>query len=141
MEKITYRKLRRYKYQIMEPFQYQTGLVGYGDINTKDDWVVLDNKGVLKTKKGYTWDGASGPTIDTKNFMRGALVHDALYQLMRENLLEMKHRQYADQLLREICQRDGMSRFRSWYVYIAVRSWFGKKAAQQRPVQPPMRAP
>lgn len=139
--KITYRKLRSYKYQIMEPFAYQTNFFDLGNVSTKDDWVVLENNGLLKTKKGYTWDGASGPTIDTKNFLRGALVHDALYQLIRENLLEMKYRKDADQLLRDICREDGMSRLRSWYVYLAVRSWFGKKAAQQRPVQPLMQAP
>ncbi len=31
----------------------------------------------------------NGPTIETKTFMRASLVHDALYQLMREEHLEL----------------------------------------------------
>ena len=50
--------------------------------------------------------------------MRGPLVHDALYQLMRLEELDYKtDRKYADQLLKKICRGDGMSAFRAWYVY------------------------
>ena len=47
-------------------------------------------------------DGPSGPAIDTKNFMRASLVHDALYQLMRLGTLDKSRRQYADRLLQTI---------------------------------------
>jgi len=46
-----------------------------------------DSDGGLLIKAGYSWDGPSGSAIDTKNFMQGSLVHDALYQLLRENIL------------------------------------------------------
>lgn len=79
----------------------------------------------LKISNMYAWDGPSGPTIDTESFMRGSLVHDALYQLIREGYLDKKvWRPYADKLLRKICLEDGMSKFRAWYVYHSVR-WFG----------------
>ena len=53
--------------------------------------------------------------------MRGSLVHDALYQLMRLSALDYRvHRQRADELLREICLEAGMSSFRAWYVYQGV---------------------
>ena len=61
--------------------------------------------------------------------MRGSLVHDALYQLMREQALPLTYRQAADDLLKEICLQDGMPRLRAWYVHKAV-SWFGEFAAR-----------
>ena len=72
----------------------------------------------------------SGPTVDTRTFMRGSLVHDALYQLMREEYLDYKKDQeYANNLLKQICREDGMSKFRAWYVHRALRL-FGEKAAK-----------
>ena len=71
--------------------------------------------------KGYAWDGPSGPTIDTKDFMRPSLVHDAFYQLMREGKLGQECRKDADELLKIMCIKDGMPAPRAWYVYRAVR--------------------
>ena len=138
--RIGYRELARYKYQLMEPHQHQTELNNLGRVATMDEWVVLESNGVLHTKKGYSWDGPSGPTIDTKNFMRGSLVHDALYQLMRERLVGLEHRKYADGLLRQICRADGMSAIRAWWVYHSVRA-FGGSAAEPREVPPNEYAP
>jgi hypothetical protein len=76
----------------------------------------------LIVKQGYAWDGPSGPTIDTKNFMRGSLVHDALYQLCREGFLEKNtYRPIADRLLYDLVREDGMNWFRAKYMYWAVR--------------------
>jgi len=80
-------------------------------------------EGYLTIHKGYAWDGPSGPAIDTRNFMRGSLIHDALYQLMREKQLDKTiYRKKADRLLQKICGEDGMSSLRAWGVYQAVRS-------------------
>lgn len=82
-------------------------------------------------------DGPSGPTIDTKEFMRGAFVHDALYQLIREGHLLMRDRKQADKILRRMCIEDGMSRFRAWYVYEAVSrfaKWAAKPGTQEEEV-------
>jgi len=46
-------------------------------------YLKLDGDGQFEFSKGYAWDGPSGSTVDTLNFMRGSLVHDALYQLIR----------------------------------------------------------
>ena len=88
-------------------------------IGTK--YISLTQDGVLIVKHGYAWDGPSGPTIATKNFMRGSLVHDALYQLLRMKLLPQNSRQGADSELHRICREDGMSKLRAWYVYRGVR--------------------
>lgn len=58
--------------------------------------------------------------------MRGSLVHDALYQLMRENHLdEDRWRPTADDILRRLCREDGMSAIRAWYVYQGVGNGSG----------------
>ena len=53
--------------------------------------------------------------------MQGSLVHDALYQLMRECVIEQSQRKIADEILRKICREDGMSKIRAWWVYQGVR--------------------
>ena len=124
MNKIFFRKLNKYKYQLMQDYTYKTSIVLQNDVGVPD-FVTLKKDGTLEIYKGYAWDGPSGPTIDTKDFMRGSLVHDALYQLISEEKIERKYKEYADKLLHDICVEDGMSKFRAWYVYWAVRL-FGK---------------
>jgi hypothetical protein len=70
---------------------------------------------------GYAWDGPSGPTFDTKSFMRGSLVHDVLYQAMEMGLMSLDYREAADQELERICEEDGMWKARRWWVYHGVR--------------------
>lgn len=116
-----------YKYQLAEPYVIQTDI--RPDEHIGHDFIVLSVDGVLMINTGYAWDGPSGPTFDTKNFMRGSLVHDALYQLMRAKHLDCGWREAADQELRRICIEDGMSRIRAWWVYTAVRK-AGERYAQ-----------
>ena len=110
-----------YKYQLREDYQCKVSIIPDSDI--KKPFLELSKEGTLVIKKGYAWDGPSGPTLDTKNFMRGSLVHDALYQLLRKKDIDQKWRDEADQELKRICIEDGMWRIRAWYVYYAVRRW------------------
>jgi hypothetical protein len=126
MKQISYRKLRVYKYQLVEEYTIKILLKPEENIST--DFIKLDPGRNLTIKAKSAWDGPSGPTIDTKNFMRGSLVHDALYQLMREKHIDIETRDEADQLLKQQCIEDGMSRLRAWIVYKAVK-WFGEKSA------------
>ncbi|EMO20729.1 hypothetical protein LEP1GSC168_0070 [Leptospira santarosai str. HAI134] len=133
MAQIVYKSLKNYKYELVKSYSFQTDIkteepiqIGNPDIKT---FISLDPDGLLHIEAGYAWDGPSGPTIDTKTFMRGSLVHDALYQLMREEKLDRaQYREYADHLLKQICTEDGMNRFRAAYVYKSVR-WFGESSA------------
>lgn len=116
-----------YKYQLDRKYMLDTKINPTLDIKT--DYITLLTNGELVIEKGYAWDGPSGPTIDTKNFMRGSLVHDALYKLMRlKHLDDDLYRESIDQLLRQICKEDGMSLLRAWWVYIGVRG-FGASSA------------
>lgn len=116
---ISYKKRRKYKYNLHSDFEYQTEI----KVETPKNIGLLEitSEGKLFIRKGYSWDGPSGPSLDTKNFMQGSLVHDALYQLMRERVLPQSLREQADEILKDICIQDGMSKLRAWYVYQAVR--------------------
>lgn len=74
----------------------------------------------------YTYDGPSGPTKDDDTNKIPALVHDGLYQMMREGVLDRKYRKLADQVMRRMCLEHGMKPFRAWYYYVGLRL-FGKK--------------
>ena len=129
-----YRELHRYKYQLMRPYVHDIDVSGF-EVDT--DYLRLEADGTLEIKNTYAWDGPSGPARHTLNFMRGSLVHDAMYQLIRMEVVPLPYRDHADRLLQRICREDGMSPFRAGYVYLAVR-WFGHSSATpgtQEPVE------
>ena len=128
-----------YKYQLAEALVVDTG-IHYPGRNIKTEFIELNVFGELTIKSGYASDGPSGPTIDTKTFMRGAFVHDAFYQLMRMGLLPQSYREDADALLRKMCREDGMSSWRAWYVYHSLRK-FGAAAAKTDNVKEIYEAP
>ena len=131
MDQICYRELRSYKYQTMREYKINIDIKPSKYLKYK--FMSLSMGGTLTIREGYAWDGPSGPTIDTPNFMRGSLVHDVLYQIMRLGGLDhKKYRKRADEILREMCVEDGMSAFRAWYVYQAVW-WFGESSATPKP--------
>jgi len=124
-----------YKYQLYSKFTTTVDL----EENVNSAYINMSG-GRLTIKSGYAWDGPSGPAFDTSNFMRGSLVHDVLYQLMREGLLPRTARKYADQLLRQMCREDGMSWVRAWWVYRGVRM-FARRASLPSNSRPIMQAP
>ena len=115
--KILYRK--GYKYQLAHWTWCATGIRPLTFIQT--GFITLSKTGVLIIKEGYAWDGPSGPALDTPTFMAASLIHDALYQLMRMDLLPQGRRKQADQMMRKIALRDGMGIFRAGYAYSFVR--------------------
>jgi len=131
--KLLYKK--GYKYQIAEDYRYKLPRSLCKDLvpHTPQDYLSIETKGDdcwLVIHKGYASDGPSGPTFDTKTFMRGAFVHDALYQMIRHGCFidDKVARKYADKILRDICLEDGMWKVRAWWVYRSLRG-FGKPAA------------
>lgn len=110
-----------YKYQLVEPLLLNVSSQGIVGFSAETDWITLDPYGMLLLKKGYASDGPSGPSIDTKSFMRGAFGHDALYQLIREGYIPITYRKNADMFLYYTCISDGMLVARAMYVYSAVR--------------------
>jgi len=113
-----YRKLPKWKYQLTSTYNVQTNIVLNEDI--QEDFIYLHKSGMMTIKEGYAWDGATGG-IDTKNFMRGSLIHDAACQLIALKRLPQSQRLNADILLKQICIEDGMCKLRAWWVYKTVR--------------------
>ena len=106
-----YKKRQVYKYNLHSEEQIETSITLAQPFDSP--FLSLSEQGLLTIKKGYSWDGASGPAIDTQNILKASLVHDALYQLMREEVLPQSSREQADRLLRQICLEHGMSNFRA----------------------------
>lgn len=116
-----------YKYQLEDDYSVATRVIPPAAIEL--GWCALSADGVLTIRRNYAWDGPSGPTFDTGNFMRGSLIHDALYQLMREGCLPFDFRRAADDELYFACIEDGMSKLRAWWVYQGVRRFGAEHAA------------
>lgn len=124
---IRYRDIRGFKGQLAEDFVIETGIKPFAPVEHR--YIGIDAGGKLTIKAGFFWDGPSGPTMDTSTFRRAALVHDALYRLMKSGDLDIAFRKDADLLMRRICLEDGMSRFRANYCYFFVRV-FGRGSAR-----------
>ena len=96
-----------FKYQLDRHYVHQLKLNPNVVIDTK--YISIDKNGLLIILEGYAWDGASGPTYDSKNSMRASLVHDALYQLMRMGLLVSGYRDEADNEFYDMCNHLNIS--------------------------------
>lgn len=109
-----------YKYQLRQAHVDRVAIRPSEPVTT--DWVTLTMEGTLTVRSGYAWDGPSGPAPDLPSLMRGSLVHDALYQLMRVGALDPgRWRVMADRELQRMCHEDGLPRVLAWCVYQAVR--------------------
>jgi hypothetical protein len=111
-----------YRYQLRAPYAVLLPeMRGAVDLPVVTDWLEFDSDGWLRIRAGYAWDGASGPTFDSKSSMRGSLVHDSLYQMMRRGRISAEWRPVADKVFHRMCKEDGMLPPRAWLWYHAVR--------------------
>ena len=122
---ITYRDLPTWKYQLLEDWTTSTRMRGF---NIENPMFTLYEYGWLFVRRGYAWDGPSGPTIDTKSFMRASVVHDVFYQCLREGLLPPSRRKLADRELIRYAKLDGMNPIRRFYAFWSLRAFAGGAA-------------
>lgn len=127
-----------YRYQLVETYSVEIPIRPPALIDTY--WIRLTPDGLLTIRCGYAWDGPSRPAVRTKNFIRGSLAHDALYQLIREGHLPPEYREPSDRVLQVICLEDGMWQIRAWWVYHGVR-FGGGSAVDPGKDKPVLRAP
>jgi hypothetical protein len=107
-----------FKYQLAETYTLQTPIVGEV---VNNDYFTLEEDGILTVKKGYVWDGASGPAFDTKSSMRPSLIHDAFCQAMRDGSLDYERWQdTVNEFFKQMCIEDGMWRVRANLWHSAV---------------------
>jgi hypothetical protein len=128
MSKCVYHKGGSKKYVLDKHFSEKIEVKPNKDIFLS--YCTLLKTGLLFIPPGYEWDGPSGPTFDTDDFMDGSLVHDVLYQLLREGHLMpwSQYRFYADNELIRQCRKDGMPWWRCAYVWLGVRLGGGPSA-------------
>jgi hypothetical protein len=100
------------KYITAEEAIFQTYIRPSADIHWK--WLSLDTLGRLTIRVGYGWDGPSGPVIDRPTNMRASLVHDALYQLIRQGLLPHDTWPEADKEFAKLLEEDGAWAMTIW---------------------------
>ena len=117
-----YENISKYKYRLLEDEEFDTGITG---IYASTEYLTIFDTGLMVVKKGYCWDGASGPTLDTEDTMRASLGHDALYQMISLGILSKAHREAADKLLRKWLIEDGMVHARAQLWYEGVRAFGG----------------
>ena len=102
-----------YKYQLAETEIFQTDI--YPEVDIVTEYIWLTTEGVLTVKKGYAWDGPSGPVIDRKTNLRASLAHDSLYQLMRMGRVPSSRWRDADREFAKILKEDG-----AWGITIRI---------------------
>ena len=119
----------KYKYVICRTYKIKLNFcTGFSVLGSKYD---LSADGILEIKHGYAWDGASGPTFDTRNTMRASCVHDVLYQMMRESDIPTTFKDSADMELSLLMIEDGINSNKLWnkiragYYYWGVRIFGG----------------
>lgn len=128
-----------YKYQLVADYTINTKIKPANDVVT--DYILLDSKGVLTVKKGYAWDGTSGPVIDTDENLRASMVHDAFYQLMRmRKLKSTEHKEASDKLFRNMCKIDGVPSPVAQLYYFALEK-MGKPSTDPANAKTIYRAP
>ena len=128
-----------YKYQLAVDYHIRSNIKPVSDVVT--DYIDLDVKGNLTVKKGYAWDGTSGPVLDTNENLRASLVHDAYYQLMRmRKLKSTEYKDAADKLFRNMCKIDGVASPVAQLYYMALDK-LGKPSADPANVKTICRAP
>ena len=107
-----------FKYQLARDFAIQTPIIGEV---VEDDFFHLSEDGLLQVKKGYAWDGASGPTFDTKSSMKASMVHDVFCVAMRDHRLSYdKWQDKVNAFFRQMCIDAGMWEWRAKLWHAAV---------------------
>jgi hypothetical protein len=115
-----------YACQLFEKYQVRIEIKPDQDIVTP--YIELTTDGRLTINKGYAWDG---PTFVyklkrilkrfIKKMLRGSLIHDALYQLMREEKLSRGYKHKANLELHRACREDRLPRPLAWLVLKSMK--------------------
>lgn len=107
-----------FKYQLAEDYSCRTPIVGHA---IEGDDYALAPDGTLTVRRGYAWDGASGPTFDSPSSMRPSMVHDVFCSLMRAKRLDYDQWQdTVNELFKSQCIEDGMWPWRAKVWHAAV---------------------
>lgn len=127
-----------YKFELPETETFVVPI----DTYVSTDFISL-GMGAMTIKEGYAWDGSSIPLKKLARFItfdkydpdkyckEASLVHDALYQLMRSELLNRGNKDYIDRLYESMCIKGGMGKRQAAWRYWAVKT-FGHRTLKPR---------
>lgn len=126
-----YKTIKQYKYEFLMDLSF-TGYFDYPE-NITTTYVTYNAKTKqLILKKGFRFNGADDPAIDSETIMIPAAAHDALCELMELNIIDDSYSKEIDRAYRSLCvvygQYEGrniflklFSQFRTWYHYTGIR--------------------
>jgi hypothetical protein len=113
-----YEKRKFYKFVLLESLQLAIPFLDKKfKIETK--FFKLENS-ILYIYKGYAWDGPSFVPLFYKKMMYASLVHDVLYQMIRDCGLFLTYKDEADELFYNICLNDGVNPVMALFSYKMV---------------------
>lgn len=96
-----------YRHLLVEPYEQYVASAGIFPLNPGgNEFVQLAIDGRLTIQRWYAWDGASGPAINDKAFVRPSLVHDAGCQLWELGVIDKAGRAAFDKLLGAMLRAD-----------------------------------
>jgi hypothetical protein len=121
-----------YKHQLYEEVLFYIPFLEKYHVETK--YFIIDD-GTMIIKQGYAWDGASGPTWDTKTVKQASLVHDVLCQCIAYNLLPKTIWRDSNDLLYKMMLEDGAWRWRA-KLWLNALNWFGKPEQKKVEIAP-----
>lgn len=127
-----------YKFQTVDDYTVFVGITPPKALVFK--WAILSENGWLTIIHDYAWNGMSGIPLNIKSSIRGVLLHDACYQMIRLGYLEPKWKDVADQVLYNCCVEDGMLKLLAKAILKAVET-FGHPATTPAQEPPVLEAP
>jgi hypothetical protein len=128
-----YRRIVGFKYELASVTRRHLPDWEFGAVELKP-FISISEARLLTVRKGYPWDGPSGPTRDRKENILPSLFHDVLYELCRASVVPWQACQlYADRLMRDDCIAAGMSPFWARNFYYRGLRLFGGKSAKPQP--------
>ena len=119
---------RGYKYVVAETFTVQTAILGH---EIHDDLTDLSKDGKLTIRRGYPWDGNSGPCLDTDSSLEASCVHDVLCDYINMGWLPNSLQPMVDQEYYQIAVAKGMRWRRARIRLLAIRWYMTGKGAKR----------
>lgn len=109
-----------YKYQLVEDLVLPSDILPPNNQDIHTYYVSLLKNGDWVFKRGWAWDGVSGPMMDTKATFPGGCGHDGGAYLLRQGKLPPEYKEPVDLWLPNLFLEYGMWEFRAKYAWKAV---------------------
>jgi len=118
---VKYKKARRWRYKLeRDKHFYLPGLYNF-EIDDLVGAQALDTMTHVFVRKGYAWDGATGPVFQTDTTKRASLEHDVALQAIELGLISDECLEVFDKHYRYVAINEGMFKPRAYLHYFAMR--------------------